>query len=236
MVSRITAASTDVSIVQSAAARVTSDPVKGARLTPAQLVIEIGLRVGTISIITLFSVSVAHQYLRDTSRITLLVFLCAEVLTTCLAACSRVPRVRDWNPLSVVLAVGASFYFVAFRIELGVRLIPETLAVGLQAAGVLVSIWAKCSLRRSFGILPANRGVVGGGPYRIIRHPIYFGYFVRDCGFLLANFGLQNLLVVVGHWSLQIARIVREERLLSEDQTYRQYMQRVRFRLIAGLY
>jgi protein-S-isoprenylcysteine O-methyltransferase Ste14 len=236
MVPRATAASPEVLIAQSAAACVASDAVKGGRLTPAQLVIEIGLRVGTVLMLALFSVSVVHQYLRDTSRITLLVFLCAEVLTTCLAVCSRVPRERDWNPLSVVMAVGAGFYFVAFRIEPGVRLIPETLAMGLQGAGVLVSIWAKCSLRRSFGILPANRGVVGGGPYRIIRHPIYFGYFVRDCGFLLANFGLQNLLVVVGHCSLQIGRIVREERLLSKDQTYRQYMQRVRYRLIAGLY
>jgi len=236
MIPRTTVVSPDVLIAQPAAACVSSGAVKGGRLTPAQLVIEIGLRVGTVLIIALFSVSVVHQYLRDTSRITLLVFLCAEVLTTCLAACSRVPRVRDWNPLSVVMAVGAGFYFVAFRIELGARLIPEMLAVGLQVAGVLFSIWAKCSLRRSFGILPANRGVVGGGPYRIIRHPIYFGYFVRDCGFLLANFGLQNLLIVVGHWSLQIGRIVREERLLSKDQTYRQYMQRVRYRLIAGLY
>lgn len=236
MISRTSVVSPEDLITQPAATCVASDAVQGSSLTPAQLVIEIGLRFGTVLIMALFSVSVVHQYLRDTSRVTLLVFLCAEVLTTCLAVCSRVPRERDWNPLSVLMAVGAGFYFVAFRIEPGAHLVPETLAVGLQAAGVLFSIWAKCSLRRSFGILPANRGVVRGGPYRFIRHPIYFGYFVRDSGFLLANFGLQNLLIVAGHWSLQVGRIVREERLLTKDQTYRQYMERVRYRLIAGLY
>jgi protein-S-isoprenylcysteine O-methyltransferase Ste14 len=47
---------------------------------------------------------------------------------------------------------------------------------------------------------------------------------------------LQNVLVLAFHWTLQIGRIVREERLLSNDEKYRDYAQRVRYRLIAGVF
>ncbi|WP_050454244.1 methyltransferase family protein [Candidatus Burkholderia verschuerenii] len=134
------------------------------------------------------------------------------------------------------MSTGATFYFLAFRLEPGIHLVPEWLAAALQIAGLAIQISAKLSLRRSFGILPANRGVVVHGPYRLIRHPMYFGYLVNDMGFLLPNFGLQNVLVLAFHWTLQIGRIVREERLLSNDEMYRDYTQRVRYRLIAGVF
>lgn len=211
-------------------------PMKRTPLTRPQLILEIVLRLGTVAIVSLFLASLIHQFLRDTSRVTLLVFACAEALTVGLALCSRIPRERDWSPISVVMAFCASFYFLAFRVEPGTHLIPETLAAGLQVVGVLIAILAKCSLRRSFGILPANRGVVVLGPYRIVRHPMYLGYLVKDLGFLLPNFGLQNLLVILIHWSLQVGRILREERLLSNDDSYREYAKRVRYRLVVGLF
>jgi hypothetical protein len=47
------------------------------------------------------------------------------------------------------------------------------------------------------------------------------GYFIGDLGFLLSNFGLQNLLVYAIQFALQGGRIAREERLLSNDALYR---------------
>ena len=55
-------------------------------------------------------------------------------------------------------------------------LAPELLTVALSACGLLVVIGGKLSLGRSFGLMPANRGVVSSGLYRIVRHPIYLGY------------------------------------------------------------
>jgi protein-S-isoprenylcysteine O-methyltransferase Ste14 len=78
--------------------------------------------------------------------------------------------------------------------------------------------------------------VVVRGPYRFLRHPMYFGYLIKDVGFLLPNFGLQNLFVLVVHWGLQVGRVVREEKLLSADRRYREYMSRVRYRLIVGVF
>jgi protein-S-isoprenylcysteine O-methyltransferase Ste14 len=102
--------------------------------------------------------------------------------------------------------------------------------------GICWQIFAKASLRGSFGILPANRGVVSKGAYRFMRHPMYFGYFITDIGFLIVNFGMQNMIVFAIQFSLQIGRIVREERLLSADALYRAYKKKVRFRVIPGLF
>ena len=205
-------------------------------MTRTQLAAEIGIRGLTMALLGLFVALSVHQFMRDTSRITLLVFAFAEVLTVGLAMFSRVPRERDWKPLSLVVTICATFYFLAFSIEPGVRLVPEALAAGIQVAGVLLQIYAKWSLRRSFGLLPANRGVVVVGPYRVIRHPMYLGYLVTDIGFLAANFGVRNLAIVLVQWALQAVRIVKEEQFLSKDATYRDYMSRVCYRLIRGVF
>src|SRR6476619_1725734 len=63
-----------------------------------------------------------------------------------------------------------------------------TAPVVLMAAGLVFSISAKAFLQRSFGILPANRGVRRGGPYRLVRHPMYAGYALTHAGFLLSSF------------------------------------------------
>jgi hypothetical protein len=81
-------------------------------------------------------------------------------------------------------------------------------------------LFAKASLRRSFGILPADRGVVSRGAYRFVR--------LLDIGFLLVNFGIQNIIVYGWHFPLQVGRIVREEKLPSADGHYRAYRNQVR--------
>ncbi len=99
-----------------------------------------------------------------------------------------------------------------------------------------MQLFAKLSLGRSFGLLPANRGVVSTGAYRFVRHPIYAGYLLSEIGFLLANFSTRNL-ITIGVWMvLQIGRILLEERLLSDDADYRAYRAQVRYRLIPGVF
>jgi protein-S-isoprenylcysteine O-methyltransferase Ste14 len=205
-------------------------------LTATDWATEIAIRLGTIVLLSPFFILATRAFLHDHSRVTLVMLMFTEAVTLLYALCTRVPRQRDWNPLSVVLAVSATYYLLAFSMAPGLHLIPEKLAAAIQLTGFLISLWAKLSLRRSFGILPANRGVVTSGIYRFIRHPMYCGYFVRDLGFLLPNFGWQNLLVVIVHWSLQTGRILREERVLKSDAAYGRYAEKVRFRILPGVF
>jgi protein-S-isoprenylcysteine O-methyltransferase Ste14 len=215
----------------------TQPPVwKAVPLTRDQLVGEIVMRLLAVLMLSMFISSTIYQFHKDPSRITLLLLAFSELLTLGLAVCTRVPRERDWNPVTVVVSICASFYFVAFRLDPGIHLIPESVAAGLQIAGVVIQLSAKISLRRSFGILPANRGVVVSGPYRFARHPIYLGYFVNQGGFLSSNFGVQNLVVLLLLWALQIFRVAREERVLIKDEKYREYAARVRYRFIPGVF
>jgi protein-S-isoprenylcysteine O-methyltransferase Ste14 len=115
-------------------------------------------------------------------------------------------------------------------------LIPIWWAALLMTFGLFVSLSAKLFLRRSFGIVAACRGVRREGPYRLVRHPMYTGYFVTQSGFLLANPSLLNAGVYAIAWGMLLLRIREEEEMLSRDAAYRDYVAAVRYRLLPGLY
>src|SRR5271166_4484035 len=69
---------------------------------------------------------------------------------------------------------------------------PFPLVVILQAVAVLLLLWARITFgRRSFHVManPTEGGLVTGGPYRYIRHPIY------------AAISLFTAAGVTAHWS-----------------------------------
>nr|WP_235996271.1 MULTISPECIES: isoprenylcysteine carboxylmethyltransferase family protein [Burkholderia] len=176
------------------------------------------------------------QWRLDTSRITLILLLVSSVLTVGLSAFANLPRRRDWHPVAVFFTLGGSFYCLAYQLTASTQLIPEWAGGTWQIAGIALQLFAKLSLGRSFGLLPANRGVVSTGAYRFVRHPIYAGYLLSEIGFLLANFSTRNLVTISVWMVLQIGRIMLEERLLSDDADYRAYRARVRYRLIPGVF
>ena len=106
----------------------------------------------------------------------------------------------------------------------------------LLIVGNFWQCFAKFILRRSFGIAPANRGIKISGPYRYMRHPMYAGYLLVHAGVLLLMFNWFNLLVYVIGWTAQIRRLLAEERLLSRDPAYADYMGTVRWRLVPGVF
>jgi protein-S-isoprenylcysteine O-methyltransferase Ste14 len=118
----------------------------------------------------------------------------------------------------------------------GLQLIPDAIAGAIVGLGLAFNIFAKAALWRSFGLAPANRGIRAGGPYRLVRHPMYLGYFLTQVAFLLANLTVGNLLKYLVTWTIQLLRIREEEKFLLGDHAYRELAQRVRFRLIPGLY
>ncbi len=117
-----------------------------------------------------------------------------------------------------------------------VPLIPPMIGSTLMMIGFLLQLHAKISLGRSFGVVPANRGIKLSGPYRFIRHPMYSGYLLGHLGFLSMNASLWNLAVYTFCYATQAVRLMAEERLLSVDPLYREYRTRVRYWLIPGLF
>ena len=84
-----------------------------------------------------------------------------------------------------------------------------------RPSGLLVIITGKLTLGRSFGLMPAHRGLVCTGIYGWVRHPIYAGYLVTHVAFLVAHPAWWNvLLLVVSDLSLLI-RAGYEERTLA---------------------
>ena len=118
----------------------------------------------------------------------------------------------------------------------GHALIDARLCGVLMIFGLLLNVYGKVSLARSFGLVAANRGVKRSGPYRVIRHPIYAGAAITQIGFLLANPTGLNLVLWLAAITLQLIRLQAEEKLLGQDPVYAEYMAKVPYRLAPGLY
>ena len=91
-------------------------------------------------------------------------------------------------------------------------------------------------LGRSFGLVPANRGVVASGPYLLVRHPIYSGYLITHIGFLLAHPSAWNIAILLVADTALIVRALYEERILVRDEQYREYCSRVGWHLVPGVF
>ena len=178
-----------------------------------------------------------HAWLIDTSRWTALLLLVSEGYTLVLVLLARRASQRDLSLLAMLATMYATCFVVLLDPQGTVRLAPEWLGASLQAAGMAWQFTAKIFLGRSFGLLPAQRGLVMAGPYRVVRHPIYFGYLIGHIGFLMVNFSWRNAAVLALLYVAQVVRIRREEAVLAASSTdYRGYQRRVRWRLLPGVY
>ena len=112
-----------------------------------------------------------------------------------------------------------------FRVENPVPLVGTIVA----CAGVMLTLWALWTLGASFGISPADRGLVTRGPYRFIRHPMYAGALLNTLPAVIWNITPWNLALLVIIVLIDILRIHLEERTVF---AYEQYAARVRWRVI----
>jgi protein-S-isoprenylcysteine O-methyltransferase Ste14 len=140
----------------------------------------------------------------------------------------------DWREWSLALA--ATLAPLLVHPSKGGGLAPPAVGALLLAMGMVIQVHAKLTLGRSFGCVPAHRGLKVAGPYRFVRHPMYAGYLLSHAAFLLMNPTVGNVAVYAVCYALQIPRIFAEERLLSRDPEYREYRRTVRYRLIPWLF
>lgn len=171
----------------------------------------------------------------QTGKWTSFLWMVSSGLLILLFVLRRESRRLSMNPWDWIVAFGGSFTELLIRPAM-VALVPEIIGVSLQVTGILLAIWGKIFLGKSFGVVAADRGIVAEGPYRLVRHPIYLGYLISGVGFLITNMSLRNVIINVVTGFFQMSRILSEERFLSEDAVYREYRERIRFRLIPGIF
>jgi protein-S-isoprenylcysteine O-methyltransferase Ste14 len=100
-----------------------------------------------------------------------------------------------------------------------------------------MAIIALLSLSRSFGLLPAYRGIKSSGLYSVVRHPLYTAYVISFIGYLINNPSVANAAVIAfGTAFLLVMRIHCEESLLLEYDDYSRYASRTRWRLIPAVW
>jgi protein-S-isoprenylcysteine O-methyltransferase Ste14 len=138
------------------------------------------------------------------------------------------------QPLFWLLAFFATYWlFLIGRFTTpGPAIAPAFVVFGLSFASFAISVWARVSLGRSIGLVPAHRGLVRTGAYRFMRHPIYTGVFCAYLALTLQNFSILNASLFAFGALLFVIKSFVEESFLSHDPEYVSYMRSVPWRWI----
>jgi protein-S-isoprenylcysteine O-methyltransferase Ste14 len=173
---------------------------------------------------------------QQTGRVTGLLLLASELLVAVLMTFRRRTLDVDRSAVSLLLTMISVAGPFMLRPANMTSPVPDAATVSLSAFGLLIVIAGKVTLGRSFGIVPANRGVVTGGPYSLVRHPIYFGYLLTHFAFVAAHPSMTNMLIVIIADAALVGRALREEQTLEKDELYQAYCRRVSWHVVPGVF
>jgi protein-S-isoprenylcysteine O-methyltransferase Ste14 len=189
--------------------------------------------------VLLFSVTLAELtfLLFQTPMFTFVdwIYVSQHLLVLVIAFTRRQPVAQDYS-LPTNVAVGVSYAYPYAQVALLQR-IPgaegwPTGGLVLVTIAAFLSVASLLTLRRSFGIRPALRGLVTAGPYRFVRHPIYLSYAIGDIGYNLQEWNYGTVLLTLAGWVSLLYRIHAEERVLSRDPGWRTYVAAVPRRVL----
>ncbi|OGZ06055.1 MAG: hypothetical protein A2845_01405 [Candidatus Lloydbacteria bacterium RIFCSPHIGHO2_01_FULL_49_22] len=169
----------------------------------------------------------------DTDKFAYLVFCVSESLQAILFLFRSMPKVVSMDPFDWLVAGGGTLTPLLLRPT-------DVLLWGhgdiIVVGAVIIQIIALLSLNRSFALVAANRSIKTLGAYRIVRHPMYASYIFLFSGYFLLNASMMNAGLIIFAWVFMGLRLIREEKLLSEDVAYQEYKKQVKWRLIPFVY
>ena len=159
------------------------------------------------------------------------------------------PDVKPWDRVLAPLMGVSLSYPLFFVAGLDHRLgwsppLPawlNILGLALSALGYGLAVWALVENRFFSSVvrIQTDRGhvVCDSGPYRVVRHPGYAGNLLPLPGIVLALGSAWTLIPATVALIVTVIRTALEDRTLQEELPgYRDYAQRVRYRLIPGIY
>lgn len=181
---------------------------------------------------------IAHHFSRFGVNVPDVVYVVQTALLAGTMIFRNTPVRVTINPIFWGLAFVATYWgFIGISLEdQGTRIAPVWLLDGLTILTLAGIFWARVSLGRNIGFVPAQREIVTHGMYKYIRHPIYAVVFVSIVGAMLERWSPRNVLVLGGGILLFGIKSFVEEGLLKQDPGYAAYMKKVRYRFIPGVF
>ena len=175
------------------------------------------------------------RFFVQTGRLIGLAFVLQQLWVAAVFIVRRAPRSVSVRVLDWIAAYAG--WFTSFLVRPYGYHLAWAVAVGfwVQVIGLLLWAWAFSKLGRSYGVVAADRGLVTGGPYAVVRHPLYSAYMVGGIGYLLQSLSIRNALVDLIAVGWQLVRINAEERHLGGVH-YAAYRASVPWRLCPGLW
>ena len=149
-----------------------------------------------------------------------------------------VPLIALWLPLLAVLIAGLD---QRLNWSAGLPDWVHWLGLGLLVFGYAVGTWAMAvnAYFSSHVRIQTDRGqtVISTGPYAIVRHPAYITGAIAMCGIPLLLDSLLAfppiILLIVG---IVIRTALEDKTLLAELPGYQEYAEKVRYRLVPGVW
>jgi len=161
----------------------------------------------------------------------------------------KAPGVKSWDRLLaplMALSLGLPLFVVAgldHRFEWSAPLPSwlNVLGLILASGGYGFAGWAFLENRFFSAVvrIQSERGhvVCDTGPYRIVRHPGYAGSILSPFAMVLALDSVWTLIPATAAVAIAVVRTALEDRTLQNELPgYREYADRVRYRLIPGIY
>jgi protein-S-isoprenylcysteine O-methyltransferase Ste14 len=178
---------------------------------PAVYAVNIAMR---LSLIGFFAVTVASVVLRGRPIERAqgieprLSALLGTLLITAVAFLPRRDLAPEFGMVSTALILGGNAFAIAVLLRLG----------------------------RSFSVMAEARGLVTGGIYRHIRHPLYLAEEVAAIGCAMQFFSLWAVLLIAVQFGFQLRRMANEERVLERRFPEYAHYRQTTARLIPGIY
>jgi protein-S-isoprenylcysteine O-methyltransferase Ste14 len=95
--------------------------------------------------------------------------------------------------------------------------LPNLVSTACVLIGTVLMLVTIRHLGRSFSLVPQARSVVQTGPYRWIKHPLYFAEEIVIVGVVLQYLTPVTVIILVLHIGIQVCRILYEEDLLRRN-------------------
>jgi protein-S-isoprenylcysteine O-methyltransferase Ste14 len=149
----------------------------------------------------------------------------------------RSPKRVTPNPLYWLLTFVATYWALLTLgvMQKGRPVVPSAVSDAVALCGLAVIVWARLSLGRNIGFVPAQREIVTTGAYRYMRHPIYTGLFLGLLGIALRAYSPRNVAILGLGMAWLLIKSIVEENFLRVDPQYAAYLERVRARWIPFL-